>query len=142
MKANWNTTDKEYPFLQVEAGIQGLGPTYHLVFVIKNLNGNDPEYIVAKTTDKIGKVFALPEVQIGLYDDWEDDLGVPWAKPLLPLKHATQQEEDLFLRTHNTGRIFSRIRKFQHNKKMELTTKAEKVFRKRQYFNGFCVSSF
>jgi hypothetical protein len=66
MKANWNTTDKEYPFLQVEAGFQGLGPTYHLVFVIKNLNGNDPEYIVAKNADKIGKVFALPEIQIGL----------------------------------------------------------------------------
>jgi hypothetical protein len=27
------------------------------------------------------------------------------------------------------------------NKKMELTTKAEPIFRKFKYFNGFCVSS-
>ncbi len=28
------------------------------------------------------------------------------------------------------------------NKKIELTTKAEPIFHKLQYFNGFCVSSF
>ena len=116
MKAVWNITDKEYPFLQVEAGAEGLGPTYHLVFVIKNPNGNEPEYILAKDNDTLDKIIALPEVQIGLYDDWDDDLGVPWAKPLLPLKRALRQEEKEFLKLHHTGGFFCKLLHLQHNK--------------------------
>lgn len=28
----------------------------------------------------------VPEVTMGMYDDWDDDLGVPWAFPLAPLR--------------------------------------------------------
>lgn len=59
------------PFLQVEAGTPGLGPTYRL-------------YV---GTDDDGDVL-MPQVVMGLYDDYDDDLGVPWAFPLLPLRQA------------------------------------------------------
>jgi hypothetical protein len=60
------------PFLQVEAGTPGLGPTYRLDV------GADDE----------GAVHLVPHVGMGLYDDYDDDLGVPWAFPLLPLLRA------------------------------------------------------
>ena len=53
--------------LVVEVGTPGVGPTYVL--------------------EAVGGAL-LPSVHIGLYDDWEDDLGVPWAQPLSPYRPA------------------------------------------------------
>ena len=65
--------------LQVEAGTNGIGPTYNLYFItIKN----DQELRFAKNTDDLNKVIIRPKVGLGLYDDYEDDLGVHWAFPL------------------------------------------------------------
>ncbi len=50
--------------LIVELGTEGLGPTLKLKY-----NNEDREYLI-------------PAVEIGLYDDWEDDFGVPWVFPL------------------------------------------------------------
>lgn len=71
------------PFLQVEAGVKGLGPTYNLYFFTIKENG---EYRLARDTDKLEKIRIRPNVGLGLYDDWEDDLGVPWAYPLKEFK--------------------------------------------------------
>ena len=30
----------------------------------------------------VGVWVLIPEVLMGLYDDWEDDFGVPWVFPL------------------------------------------------------------
>ena len=51
----------EHGMLIVEVGTPGAGPTYAL-------------------TPRDGGL--VPSVHMGLYDDWEDDLGVPWAAPL------------------------------------------------------------
>lgn len=53
--------------LKVEAGMlkaEGIGPTLNL-------------FPMASDTLE-------PLVFMGLYDDWEDDLGLPWAYPLSP----------------------------------------------------------
>jgi hypothetical protein len=67
----------DVPFLQVEAGTPGLGPTYRLHVV----------------TEPAGDVLLVPNVGMGLYDDYDDDLGVPWAFPLLPLRLAQRQSD-------------------------------------------------
>ncbi len=71
------------PILQVEAGSNEIGPTLDLYFL--TTKGND-EYRLAKNTDDIDKIIIKPSVGMGLYDDWEDDLGVPWAFPLEDFK--------------------------------------------------------
>ena len=71
------------PILQVEAGSNEIGPTYNLYFL--TTKDND-EYKLAKNTDNIDKIIIKPNVGMGLYDDWEDDLGVPWAFPLEDFK--------------------------------------------------------
>jgi hypothetical protein len=62
----WITDGKSSPeYLIVEAGklgVVGLGPTLEL----RPLSNNELK----------------PNVSMGLYDDWEDDLGLPWAFPL------------------------------------------------------------
>ena len=74
------TTDKDgRQLLQVEAGKVGLGPTYKLYFVA---NGEGETIRPASCDDAIDNVRIMPEIGMGLYDDWEDDLGVPWALPL------------------------------------------------------------
>jgi hypothetical protein len=60
------------PVLRVEAGTPGLGPTYGL----------------RVTRGEAGELVLLPGVGMGLYDDYDDDLGVPWAFPLLPLRRG------------------------------------------------------
>jgi hypothetical protein len=68
-----------YSTLQVEAGTIGVGPTYNLYFMtIKK----DNELRFAKDSDDLFKIIIRPTVGMGLYDDFEDDLGVPWAFPL------------------------------------------------------------
>ncbi len=55
--------------LRVEAGalrINGLGPTLNLA----PLDANTLQ----------------ASVSLGLYDDWDDDLGLPWAFPLSPYR--------------------------------------------------------
>ena len=50
--------------LVVELGYEGLGPTLRLHY------SND------------GKEGLISAVEMGLYDDYEDDFGVPWVFPL------------------------------------------------------------
>lgn len=65
--------------LQVEAGIVGVGPTYRLYFIVEDENKKSR---LAITDDQIEKIKIRPDIGMGLYDDWEEDLGVPWALPL------------------------------------------------------------
>ena|SRR5688572_24933634 len=65
--------------LQVEAGMVGFGPTYRLYFAIET---EDKHLRLAVNTDPVEKILIKPDIGMGLYDDWEDDLGVPWALPL------------------------------------------------------------
>lgn len=51
--------------LVVELGTPGLGPTLFLV-----------------RADDAGRRALVPRLDMGLYDDWEDDLGAPWVLPL------------------------------------------------------------
>jgi len=76
---NFTTDTEKRPILQVEAGSDGIGPTYNLYFVTKKSNG---KLNLAHNKDDLKELIILPSVGIGLYDDWEDDLGVPWAFPL------------------------------------------------------------
>ncbi|GAB7089703.1 hypothetical protein [Marinifilum fragile] len=71
------------PCLQIEAGIHDIGPTYKLYFLLKKENG---DVRLAKNSDKLENLIIRPDVGIGLYDDLEDDLGVPWAFPLSDYK--------------------------------------------------------
>lgn len=75
-------TDRGLLYLQVEAGIPGIGPTYHLYGVVDGASG----YRAANEKVPAEQLTLLPDTGIGFYDDWEDDLGVPWAYPLQPLK--------------------------------------------------------
>jgi hypothetical protein len=69
-------------YLEIEAGTNDLGPTYRLYPVVARAGRLEAAPDDAPRTD----VVLLPEVNIGLYDDWDDDLGVPWAEPLLPFQ--------------------------------------------------------
>ncbi|MDR3591597.1 MAG: hypothetical protein P4N41_18225 [Negativicutes bacterium] len=61
---NMNTYSDD-SILVVELGLEGVGPTLRLD--IRSVEGNDVLW---------------PSVECGLYDDWEDDFGVPWIFPL------------------------------------------------------------
>lgn len=80
LPAEWMDLGKRGRGLRVEVGAAegqaGLGPTYDLVFV------HDPDDRPAKATDALTEIHAEPNVRMGLYDDYGDDLGVPWAMPL------------------------------------------------------------
>ncbi|MUP16829.1 hypothetical protein [Ancylomarina euxina] len=67
------------PILQVEAGSNEIGPTYDLYFL--TTMGED-KLKLSRNADALEKIIIKPNVGMGLYDDWEDDLGVPWAFPL------------------------------------------------------------
>jgi hypothetical protein len=67
------------PILEVEAGSNGIGPTYDLYFLTAK---DKDEFKLSKSKDDIEEIIIRPNVGMGLYDDWEDDLGVPWAFPL------------------------------------------------------------
>jgi len=66
--------------LRVEVGDVGLGPTLHLQL--------GPDGLL------------VPRVQMGLYDDWEEDLGVPWAFPLETYRRATPDEREHWSAAH------------------------------------------
>lgn len=74
------------PILQVEAGSNGVGPTYNLYFLTAE---SDQKLRLARNSDDLNNIVVKPNVGIGLYDEWEDDMGVPWAFPLENLKKLT-----------------------------------------------------
>lgn len=82
LPATWMNLGKAGWGLRAEVGaaegLAGLGPTYDLVFV------HDGAGRPATRVDPLSEVRAVPNVMMGLYDDYEDDLGVPWAAPLEP----------------------------------------------------------
>jgi len=77
-------------YLEIEAGTPGLGPTYRLYATVQTAHGPRP----ATLRTPARRVVLVPSPSIGLYDDWDDDFGVPWAYPLLPLtRRATHVRE-------------------------------------------------
>lgn len=68
--------------LQIEVGVPFTGPTYNLYLSEKEIDIKDFVNIV-------DKIRLLPEVQMGLYDDWDDDFGIPWAFPYKDYKKAS-----------------------------------------------------
>ncbi|MHA1188398.1 MAG: hypothetical protein ACTSSK_16330 [Candidatus Heimdallarchaeota archaeon] len=78
--------------LQIEAGIDFIGPTYNLYL---SMVDNKPQNfkLDLKTIEDIR---LYPEVQIGLYDDFEDDYGVPWGFPYKNYQKATSKIEKKF----------------------------------------------
>lgn len=71
--------------LSVEAGTAGLGPMYHLY---PRARGADGALTPPTGDEPPSGLVLVPDVTGGLYDEWEDDLGVPWAHPLEPLTWA------------------------------------------------------
>lgn len=81
--SRFNTDIEKKPYLEVEAGTYGLGPTFNLYFIAERDRG---EFRFAQDSDSIDIVRIRPRVGMGLYDDWDYDLGVPWAYPLEDFK--------------------------------------------------------
>ena len=77
----WNS-EQSCSYLEIEAGSNGIGPTYELYFWYRGKGGIRPALLL----DKAEKVFIRPNIGLGLYGDWEEDLGVPWAWPLQDYK--------------------------------------------------------
>jgi hypothetical protein len=73
--------------LEVEAGSPGLGPTYRLERTSSGNRDGNPRRFPETSGDRL-----LPSVHMGLYDDYDDDFGVPWAFPLEPYRRATPDE--------------------------------------------------
>jgi hypothetical protein len=78
--------------LQIEAGIDFIGPTYNLY--VSKIGSSSQDFIYNER--ELDEIRLIPEVQMGLYDDWEDDLGVPWAFPYKNYQKATIAEEEKF----------------------------------------------
>lgn len=68
-------------YLEVEAGTDQLGPTYRLYAA----QAGTESFEHAEPHLDPGLLVLIPNTSIGLYDDFDDDLGVPWAYPLEPL---------------------------------------------------------
>lgn len=79
---SFHTDERGRSYLEVEAGTPGLGPTYRLYAAVETA-GN---LRIATATTRVDDLVLVPNTSIGLYDDFEDDLGVPWAYPLDPLR--------------------------------------------------------
>ena len=69
-------------YLEVEAGTPDVGPTYRLYAAREDDGG----WRTADPDLPVELLVLVPNTNIGLYDDWDDDLGVPWAYPLDPLR--------------------------------------------------------
>ena len=80
------TDDQGRKYLEIEAGTEEVGPTYRLYAAIEDANGRQKASDDAPAT----RVILVPNTSIGLYDDYEDDLGVPWAYPLEPMRPAAR----------------------------------------------------
>jgi len=87
LTANWVLDiNRKINRLQIEAGIENLGPTYNLYVNVSPERSND-----------LSKIELMPEVKMGLYDDWEDDFGVPWGFPYKSYRKAPSDLEVKFL---------------------------------------------
>ncbi len=62
--------------LVVELGTPGLGPTLCLAY-----------------SDEAGPPRLVPDVRMGLYDDWENDFGVGWLFPLSSFRKPARKQE-------------------------------------------------
>jgi len=80
--------DERGLYLDIEAGTPELGPTYRLYAAIESPTG----WCAAPSDVRVDQIVLLPATMIGLYDDYEDDLGVPWAYPLTPLRRQAAME--------------------------------------------------
>jgi hypothetical protein len=85
LPARCDLDQQGHRYLEVEAGTADLGPTYHLYPATKTRTG----LRAAGDNVTVEKLLLVPNTVIGLYDDDEDDLGVPWAYPLHPLKWSS-----------------------------------------------------
>jgi hypothetical protein len=88
-------------FLEVETGTAEIGPTYRLYAAIDSPTG----WRAADVDVLVDQLVLIPNTIIGLYDDFDDDLGVPWAYPLLPLRRQpatlnTNQPQDVRQGSH------------------------------------------
>jgi hypothetical protein len=72
-------------YLEIEAGTPEVGPTYRLYSAVELSPGSRAS---AENKTDVRDVILIPDSSMGLYDDWEDDLGVPWAYPLDQLRWA------------------------------------------------------
>jgi hypothetical protein len=73
--------DKGRKYLEVEAGTPGVGPVYRLYAAVHDARGRH----IAADDVPVERLVLVPNTSTGLYDEYEDDLGVPWAYPLNPL---------------------------------------------------------
>ncbi len=90
--------------LQVEAGIENLGPTYNLY--ISSVGETPTSFNF--TSFILEEIRLLPEVQMGLYDDYDDDLGVNWGFPYKDYQKAPEIITDkfkLFVKFNENGTI-------------------------------------
>ena len=78
--------------LQIEAGIDFIGPTYNLYL---SMVDNKPQNFKLDL-EKIEDIRLYPEVQMGLYDDFEEDYGVPWGFPYKNYQKASEEIEKKF----------------------------------------------
>jgi hypothetical protein len=83
LEARCARDDKGIRHLEVEAGTPTLGPTYRLYPAAVDADGRRHP---AADDVPVERIVLLPATSIGLYDDWDDDFGVPWAYPLEPLR--------------------------------------------------------
>lgn len=82
LPASCQVDDDGRRYLEIEAGSPGLGPTYRLYAAVAGPGG------LRKAHDDVAadRLMLVPNTVGGLYDDWDDDLGAPWAYPLDPLR--------------------------------------------------------
>ncbi|TQL00978.1 hypothetical protein FBY24_0016 [Cellulomonas sp. SLBN-39] len=77
--------------LSVEAGSDGIGPSYHLEPLVR---GADGALLRPARHEPPSCLVLVPRVTTGLYGDWEDDLGVPWAFPLASMRWVPQSPRE------------------------------------------------
>lgn len=82
IKVKFTKDSNRCPILRIEAGINGIGPTYDLYF----LTLKKDKITFAKDIDKIDGIIIRPNIGMGLYDDWEENYGVSWGTPLEDFK--------------------------------------------------------
>ncbi|HEX5596848.1 MAG TPA: hypothetical protein VFX61_12665 [Micromonosporaceae bacterium] len=81
LPASFQVDEEGRRYLEIEAGEPGLGPTYRLYAAVEDAAG----LRIARGEVSVDRLVLYPNTAIGLYDDWDDDLGIPWAYPLSPL---------------------------------------------------------
>lgn len=82
LPASINIDEDGRRYLEIEAGTPGLGPTYRLYAAVEEHG----DLRLAPVDVAADRLVLYPNTVIGLYDDFDDDLGVPWAEPLMPLR--------------------------------------------------------